>query len=43
MRLVHANVTSLREADVGAGFRLLLDTGTFHGLDDPQRSAMGSS
>lgn len=42
MRLVQANVTSLREADVGAGFRLLLDTGTFHGLDDPQRSAMGS-
>lgn len=42
MRLVHAEVTSLREADVGAGFRLLLDTGTFHGLDDSQRSAMGT-
>jgi Methyltransferase domain len=41
MRLVHADVTSLRKADVGAGFRLLLDTGTFHGLDQSQRSAMG--
>jgi hypothetical protein len=41
MRLVHADVTSLREADVGTGFRLLLDTGTFHGLDEAQRSAMG--
>jgi hypothetical protein len=42
MRLVHAEVTRLREADVGAGFRLLLDTGTFHGLDDARRSAMGT-
>jgi NAD(P)-dependent dehydrogenase (short-subunit alcohol dehydrogenase family) len=41
MRLVHADVTSLRKADVSAGFRLLLDTGTFHGLDQAQRSAMG--
>jgi len=41
VRLVHADVTSLREEDIGAGFRLLLDTGTFHGLNDPQRSAMG--
>jgi Methyltransferase domain len=41
MRLVHADVTSLRKADVGAGFRLLLDTGTFHGLGQAQRSAMG--
>jgi hypothetical protein len=41
MRLVHADVTRLREANIGAGFRLLLDTGTFHGLDEAQRSAMG--
>jgi hypothetical protein len=33
--------TALREAGVGSGFRLLLDTGTFHGLTDAQRSAMG--
>jgi hypothetical protein len=34
-------VTALREAGVGSGFRLLLDTGTFHGLGDGQREAMG--
>jgi hypothetical protein len=31
----------LREAGIGSGFRLLLDTGTFHGLTDAQRAAMG--
>ena len=41
MRLVHGDVTALRQADIGSGFRLLLDTGTFHGFDDAQRSAMG--
>ena len=41
MRLVHGDVTALREADVGSGFRLVLDTGTFHGLSDAQREAMG--
>jgi SAM-dependent methyltransferase len=41
MRLVRADVTALREADVGSGFRLALDTGTFHGLADAQRQAMG--
>jgi SAM-dependent methyltransferase len=41
MRLVHGDVTALREADVGSGFRLVLDTGTFHGLADAQRAAMG--
>jgi SAM-dependent methyltransferase len=41
MRLVHGDATALREADVGSGFRLLLDTGTFHGLRDDQREAMG--
>jgi methylase of polypeptide subunit release factors len=33
MRLVHGDVTALREADIGSGFQLVLDTGTFHGLD----------
>jgi Methyltransferase domain len=42
MRLVSGDVTSLREAGVGSGFRLLLDTGTFHGLTDRQRAAMGN-
>jgi len=35
------SVTDLRPADVGPGFRLLLDTGTFHGLQDAEREAMG--
>jgi cyclopropane fatty-acyl-phospholipid synthase-like methyltransferase len=41
MRLVRGDVTALREADVGLGFRLVLDTGTFHGLNHVQREAMG--
>ncbi len=38
---MHADVTALREAGVGSDFRLVLDTGTFHGLSDGQREAMG--
>jgi SAM-dependent methyltransferase len=41
MRLVHGDVTALREAGVGSDFQLVLDTGTFHGLNDAQREAMG--
>jgi hypothetical protein len=41
MRLVHGDVTAMREAGIGSGFRLVLDTGTFHGLNDAQRAAMG--
>ena len=41
MRLVQGDVTNLRRTDVGDGFRLILDTGTFHGLDDARRRAMG--
>ena len=41
MRLVHGDVTALRESGVGSGYRLLLDTGTFHGLGDGDREAMG--
>jgi SAM-dependent methyltransferase len=40
MRLVRADVTALQGSDVGSGFRLLLDTGTFHGLATDQRHAM---
>jgi hypothetical protein len=40
MRLVHGDVTALRDSGVGAGFRLVVDTGTFHGLDEQGRSAM---
>jgi SAM-dependent methyltransferase len=41
MRLVCGDVTALRQGDVGSGFRLVLDTGTFHGLADAQRETMG--
>lgn len=41
MRLVHGDITALRDAGVGEGFRLVLDTGTFHGLDSAQREATG--
>ena len=41
VRVMHADATALREAEVGSGFRLVLDTGTFHGLTDGQRTAMG--
>lgn len=41
MRLVRGDVTALRSAAVGSEFRLVLDTGTFHGLDSAQREAMG--
>ena len=41
MRIAHGDVTALQEAGLGAPFRLVLDTGTFHGLGDEQREAMG--
>jgi cyclopropane fatty-acyl-phospholipid synthase-like methyltransferase len=41
MRLVRGDATALRAADVGAGFRLVVDTGTFHGLGVAQQEAMG--
>jgi len=41
VRLVQASVTELVAADVGSKFRLVLDTGTFHGLNRAQREAMG--
>lgn len=41
VRLVEGDVTALQRADVGSGFRLVLDTGTFHGLAGAERQAMG--
>jgi SAM-dependent methyltransferase len=41
VRILPGDVTDLRSAGAGSGFRLLLDTGTFHGLNDPQRASMG--
>jgi SAM-dependent methyltransferase len=40
MRLLEADVTGLTASDVGIGYRLVVDTGTFHGLSEPQREAM---
>ena len=40
MHLVDGDVTALSDSGVGSGFRLVLDTGTFHGLTDAQRAAM---
>src|SRR5438876_9193375 len=34
MRLVQGDVTALPLDDVGSEFKLILDTGTFHGLTD---------
>jgi SAM-dependent methyltransferase len=41
MRLVRGDATRLRESDVGSGYDLVLDTGTFHGLTPAQRLLMG--
>jgi cyclopropane fatty-acyl-phospholipid synthase-like methyltransferase len=41
MRLVRGDVTALGAAGVGSGFRLVLDTGTFHGLGPAEQAAMG--
>jgi SAM-dependent methyltransferase len=41
MRLVRGDVTRLRETGAGSGFRLVLDTGTFHGLATNEQLAMG--
>jgi SAM-dependent methyltransferase len=42
MRLIQADVTKLRDLDVGSGYPFLLDFGLFHDeLTDRQREAMG--
>ena len=41
MDFVRGDVTALETADVGGGFRLVLDTGTFHDFNESQRKAMG--
>ncbi|HWH24040.1 MAG TPA: class I SAM-dependent methyltransferase [Candidatus Limnocylindria bacterium] len=40
-RFLAGDVTTLRETGVGAGFRLVLDFGTVHGLTRAQRQAVG--
>jgi len=40
-RLVQGDMTALRAAGVGSGFRFVLDFGAIHGLNDEQRKAVG--
>jgi len=41
MQVVQGDVTALDSAGIGNGFRLVLDSGTFHDFDAPKRRAMG--
>lgn len=41
MKLVQGDVTDLQCAEIGADFRLVLDTGTFHDFDPDRQQAMG--
>jgi len=41
MKLVRGDVAALRDAGIGTGFRFILDTGTFHGLQPDEQIAMG--
>jgi SAM-dependent methyltransferase len=41
VRFIEGDVTTLRAAGVGSGFRLLWDFGTVHGLTPAQREAVG--
>lgn len=43
MKLVKGDVTRLSEAEVGTGFRLILDTGTFHDFGTEQQKGMARS
>jgi hypothetical protein len=41
VEFVRGDVTALRAAGIGSGYRLVLDTGTFHDFDTDQQRAMG--
>ena len=41
MRVVLGDVTRLRDTDLGDGYRLIVDTGTFHDFDTDDQTAMG--
>jgi SAM-dependent methyltransferase len=41
MQLVEGDVTAIRRTGLRAGFRLVLDTGTFHDFDPTHQQAMG--
>ncbi len=42
VRFIRGDITTMQPADVGSGFRLLLDFGTVHGLDPAHRAAVGA-
>ena len=41
VNLIQCDVTALQSAGIGSGFRLMLDFGTVHGLNNSQRVAVG--
>lgn len=41
VQLIHGDITALRAAGVNGGFRLVLDLGAIHGLNDKERAAVG--
>ena len=41
MQLIKGDVTALRDSGIGTGYRLVLDTGTFHDFDPTRQKAMG--
>jgi SAM-dependent methyltransferase len=43
VRFLRGDVTRLEESQIGSRYRLLLDTGTFHGLGEVDQRAMGRS
>lgn len=43
IKLVQGDVTRLSETELDSGFRLILDTGTFHDLDTEQQKGMARS
>lgn len=42
VELVHGDVTRIHDSGLASGYRLVLDTGTFHDFTPEQRRAMGS-
>lgn len=43
VQLVQGDVTDLESAEIGSGYELLLDSGTFHDFSSAQRTAMARS
>lgn len=43
VKLVKGDVTKLTEDGIGSGYKLILDTGTYHGLPNKHRVEMGTA